>query len=481
MRVPRSALLRAAVAALPVLLAGCIDQPPDPSPDQAVFQGAFPAGFEPMAFDTSRLNALGIDTYQTFDGQDTIRIDVPSSSASPGYAGGPWKASGPLDLSGYTALTFWTRAARPVVVEAFGYGYNFLPLTSRYQETVFGLPLTTEWIRHLIPIPDPSRLVAERGIFWYVDADPVNYSFWLADMRYVHVDPALIDLRPGTGASAIPLAVGRKGAFPLTLSYADFDGTRRWLDSTDPGLGPAPAYFSFDSSDWAVATVDGNGTVTGVAPGTAVISARLGQVALPQAMTVTVTASVPAAPTAAPPAPTQAPSDVKSIYSDSYPLAVPGVIYGTNWSNGGCQAPQWPNCGNLTELNLGGNHVQRFTGLHYVGIDFTGTKIDASAMNYFHVDVWTPDANKFGVKLVSFPPGGGQVERQVSFNGRATHGGTVPPIVQGSWVSLDIPLSLFGDLPRATIGLLLWLDDGSVSGGGIEGGTFFIDNAYFHK
>jgi hypothetical protein len=148
----------------------------------------------------------------------------------------------------------------------------------------------------------------------------------------------------------------------------------------------------------------------------------------------------------------------------------------------------WPNCGNRTDLNLGGNAVQRYDGVYYVGIDFGGyaNLIDASAMTHLHVDVWTPDADKFGVQLVAFPDAtaaglGNGVSRTVSLNARATYGGRVLPLAPSTWVGLDIPLDLYGDLPRDKIGLILWLDNDAVSGGGVTGGTFYIDNVYFHR
>jgi hypothetical protein len=102
-------------------------------------------------------------------------------------------------------------------------------------------------------------------------------------------------------------------------------------------------------------------------------------------------------------------------------------------------------------------------------------------MTHFHVDVWTPDATKFGVKLVSFPASGGAVEGTVAYNGRSTFGGTQPPLSQGRWISLDIPLSRFRGVPMGSLGQLLWLDNGAIRPGGDEDGTFFVDNVYFYR
>ena len=482
---PRGSDMRWVLAVLPgLLLAGCIDDPAPPPPGTPVFRGGF-EGVEPKAFGDSRLNALSIDDYQTHGGARTIRVDVPMASATPGYAGGPFEAAKPLDLSGSTALAFWAKASRPAVLDKLGFGLVFND-PSIHQVTVFDLPLTEAWTHHVIPIPDPARLTAERGLFWYADNDPVNYSFWLADMAFVQVDEGLLDLRPRIGATAVTVVTARKAKVPLVLSYADLDGTRRLIDDLAPGGGPAPGYFTFSSSDSTVATVDATGTITGINPGQAVIEVKLRGRALPRTLAVDVVATIPAAPTAGPPEPTAAAADVKSLFSDAYPPAVTGVVFGTSWSNSvngvECPSPQWPNCGNRTDLTLeDGDNVQRYTGLNFVGIDLNGRRIDASDMTHVHVDVWTPNATKFGLKLVSFPAAGGQVERQVSFNTSTTNGGTTPLMSQGAWIQLDVPLALFPGLPLDTIGQLLFLDNAAVPPGGNEAGTFFIDNLYFHR
>ena len=117
--------------------------------------------------------------------------------------------------------------------------------------------------------------------------------------------------------------------------------------------------------------------------------------------------------------------------------------------------------------------VKRYSGLAYAGVEF----YDANAINVggftaLHVDLWTPDANQFGVKLVSFDAG--HPEAQVNITPAS---GT---ITNNGWVSLDIPLSQFTALnPNLTLTnlqQLLWIDN---QVGGIQNGTFYIDNVYF--
>lgn len=460
-----------AAAALPaLLLAGCIEEPPPDPPGTPVFSGGFPSGVEPKAFAGSRLNALNIDSYQTLAGVASMRIDVPRASATPGFAGGVVEAATPQDLSGSNALAFWSKASRPAVLDKLGFGLVFDD-PSVHQVTLYGLPLDEEWTHHVIPIPDPGSLTAERGLFWYAESDPVNYNLFLADMGFVQVDPGLLDLRPSLGAAALTIAAGRKAPVPLVLTWADLDGTRRALDATAPGEGPAPSYFRFSSSDSSIATVDASGVVTGITTGQALVEARLGRAALPVDLVVNVVPSLPSEPAAGPPAPpARAAADVISLFGDAYPRR-----------NVNLAPASFSVVASATTPSIAGNPVLKYTGLRFVGIDFTGAKIDASAMTHFHVDVWTPNATKFGIQLVAFPAGGGAVPVTVGLNGRTTYAGALPPFSQGSWIGLDIPLSLFAGLPLDSLGQLLWLDNGAIAPGGDEDGTFYVDNVYFYR
>lgn len=115
--------------------------------------------------------------------------------------------------------------------------------------------------------------------------------------------------------------------------------------------------------------------------------------------------------------------------------------------------------------------VKKYSGLIFAGVEFYAPRrIDASRMTGLHVDLWTPDANKFGIKLVSTTTSGA---RTVVF------GSTV--ITNNGWVSLDIPLSDFAGLDLANLDQLLWLDNGEAGPGGDQAGTFFIDNVYLYS
>ncbi len=165
-----------------------------------------------------------------------------------------------------------------------------------------------------------------------------------------------------------------------------------------------------------------------------------------------------ATPLTAAPVPTRPAGDVKSLHNSSgtYPNE-PVDTWRAAWSQG-----------NLTDYLIGdtGLTVKKYAGLNYAGVEFFNPQMDASGMTRLHLDLWTPDATKFSIKLVSFP---GAAEFEIFFNNTT--------IVKNQWVSLDIPLAQFTGVNLATLGQMLFIDNA----GGVENGTFYIDNVYFHR
>jgi hypothetical protein len=105
--------------------------------------------------------------------------------------------------------------------------------------------------------------------------------------------------------------------------------------------------------------------------------------------------------------------------------------------------------------------------------------VDATAMTHFHLDLWTPDATTFKVKLVDYGAngvwgdgsggaGGDDTEHELTFDATTT-----PALATGQWISLDLPLSDFTNLTaRAHVAQLILSATNS---------TVFVDNVFFHK
>jgi hypothetical protein len=175
----------------------------------------------------------------------------------------------------------------------------------------------------------------------------------------------------------------------------------------------------------------------------------------------------PTVPITAAPTPTYAAGDVISLFSNAY-TNVAVDTWRTSWSDA-----------TVTDEQVAGNDVKKYTSLVFVGIETVASQINATTMTHFRMDVWTPDAitgaDFLKVKLVDFGAnaafgGGDDVEHELTFNATST-----PAMTSGTWVTLDIPLSQFTGLTtRAHLAQLIIVGEGAVN-------TLFVDNVLLHR
>lgn len=157
-------------------------------------------------------------------------------------------------------------------------------------------------------------------------------------------------------------------------------------------------------------------------------------------------------PITAAPDPTVAASNVISIYSDAYtPITVSELP--TEWSGSGFE-----------EIQISGNNTIKYFNLDFTGIvtDY-GNPTDLTTMTHVHFDYWTSDGTGLGIKIVNTVNGEEDLE-------------SVGTVVQGQWVSVDIPLDDFA-MDRSEVTQILFdnlvPDDASI--------TVYIDNLYFYN
>jgi hypothetical protein len=140
----------------------------------------------------------------------------------------------------------------------------------------------------------------------------------------------------------------------------------------------------------------------------------------------------------APTPPAREPADVISIYSDAYTdVVVDDFDFGL--------------CGSspaVAEEMIAGNPTQRYLGEGCQGINFEFNRIDASAFTHLHFDFYTDEMNVIGkvfnLKLVDWAGNAtedGATGLEVNFND-----GTNPAITTGSWVSVDVDITVLGPL-----------------------------------
>ncbi len=163
-------------------------------------------------------------------------------------------------------------------------------------------------------------------------------------------------------------------------------------------------------------------------------------------------------PAVAAPDPVEDPANVISLFSGVY-TDVTVDTFLTPWSNA-----------QLNDVQVQGNDVKRYHALDFAGIETVANPIDASGMDFFHIDVWSPNATTFRVKLVDLAAG---VEGELAFN-----------IAQQQWVSLEIPLEDFADPALVTDPNNLLTSTSSIqqliiSGLPVGAVTAYVDNMYF--
>ncbi len=424
-----------------------------------VFIDGFSAGLEYLPFGDSDFGAFSVDTETRFDGAASMRLDVPNAGDPAGaYAGAIFPDYGGRDLSGYDALTFYAKASQSGIINEIGFGQDFGE--NKYQAVLQNLQLSTNWNKYVIAIPDPSKLTQESGLFWYAEGpeNGVGYSFWIDELKFEKLGtiaqprPAILDGEDVATQTFIGSGTQLTG---LTQTFNLGTG----LDQT---LVAAPGYFTFNSSNPAVATVDESGFVSIVGAGTAVITASLGGVDAAGSLTLNSLGDFTPAPT-----PQQDPANVISIFSDAY------INYPVDFYNG-YFAPFQTTQGQ-DDLEINGDNIIKYTDLNFVATEFKNPTLDATVMTNFHVDIQVEESIDPGdfirIQLGDFGAdavfgGGDDSSGSVQFPGST--------FTTGQWTSLDIPIADFGLSSLMNMAQIFFISDATIS-------TILVDNMYFYR
>lgn len=425
---------------------------PAPFPSGAViFDDTFAGGVDFQAFGGSKTDAITIDPTVRRLGSAALKVSIPGPNDPSGsYAGGAFVGKVARNLTGYNALTFWARASINAKVNVAGLG-NDNSGTSRFTAQQANLDVSPTWKKFILPIPDASKLPAEKGLFFFAEGPENNagYDLWLDDIKFETLT-SLGTLTPTIPTQSLTQEIGaRVNITGTTLKYAS--------NGSEQTMEVSANYFTFTSSNPAVASVSAEGAITALTVGTTTISAKLGETAATGAITLRTAAP----PTAAAPTPTRPAADVISLFSDVYP----NVPVDT-WSASFDQA-------DVADVTIAGNRTKKYTNLVFSAAEFTSTKVNASAMTHFHFDVYVYDAASFKLKLVDFGAnnafgGGDDSEHELSLSPTSS-----PAIVANAWNSFDIPLTAFSGLrARANLAQLILVASSP---------TVYLDNVYFYK
>ena len=398
-----------------------------------VFGDNYAAGVSFVDFGGA-VNTQSIDPTQHHSGTASLKIPITA-----GYSGGALVSASPTNLSAYTAVTFWAKNDNPAFkLDAAGLGNN--AATTVYAVERNGITLTSTWTKYYIPIPVASKLTAETGLFHFAEGSGEGaYNIWIDDIQYENVSAATLGTPTATFATeTFSKAIGE--------TFNPNATTSTYPVCAEGAMQTAKAYFTWTSSNTAVASIDATGSGTALAQGTTNITGKLGAVNATGVLTINVTAPLGVPTTAAPTPPVRPANQVVSLFSDAYTN-----VAGTDWF------PNWGQSTVVTEVNIVGNPTKKYTSLNYEGVQFAGT-VDASAMNKLHIDIWTPNCTAFDV----YPIVSGQPEQFV----------TLTPTLAG-WNSFDIDLSNY-TIPLNSIMQFKFV------GTPFGSSTVYFDNLYFY-
>ena len=406
----------------------------------------------------SKASAWSVDESEGYESYASMRFDVPNANDPEGnYAGGILRVDGSgRDLTEFDALTFWAKASQGVVIGEIGFGQDFG--LNKYQVSEIDISLGTNWQKYVIPIPDPSKLFDERGMFWY-SAGTQNtggngYTFWIDELKFEKL---------GTIGQPRPAIVNGEDlvqdAFAgIDLELTGLSQTFNLGNGLNKTVNLAPSYFDFSSSDPSLAFVDQYGIIS-VSNGSAVITASLAGVQAEGSLTINTIGGFDVAPT-----PTRIPSDVISLFSDTY-TNVPVDFFNGYWE------PYQTTLSNDFVVN--GNNMINYTNFNFVGNQFASPTIDATEYSNVHINIYLPEVPSnldFLITVRDFGPdqvdgGGDDTFQQVFFDGDDFEAGT--------WSTLEFPVTLE---TRNNMGLIIYEN---INGSSLT--EFYVDNIYFYK
>ena len=353
--------------------------------DPEVFLNGFGPGIDYQAFLDSKVDALNIDSDVTYSGSQSMRFTVPSVNDPSGFfAGGAFVHGSGRDLSGYNALTFWAKASMVATIGVAGFG-NDNSGTSQFVAGMTDLPVTTSWQRYIIPIPLAEKLTRERGLF-QIAAGAQNgsgFDLWLDEVQFEN---------SGLVAHPRPSIQTQISSYQVGDTISVEGGTVTFnIAGVDQAVFATAGYFTYASSNDSVVVVEENGIIRVVGEGSAIVSAKLGDVDATGGITVNVGAGS-GAPGAPAPVPTHPSADVVSLFSNAY-TNVPVDTWSADWDDAEVQ-----------DIVISGDDVKLYTNLVFAGVEFLSQEVDASSMTHMHLDIWTPDPTsdpaEFRIKLV---------------------------------------------------------------------------------
>ncbi len=410
------------------------------------------------AFGGSDLKAFQIETKETYNNsRQSMRFEVPDANSPNGsYAGGVFLSKSGRDLSGFNALTFYIKANQASTIGELGLGNSFGE--NKYVVSISGTQVTSNWKKIIIPIPDASKLVGERGLFYYAAAPDANgrgYTFWIDEVKFEKLGTLLQGqptINNGNNSTITSFT-------SVTTQVSGLTSTFTLPTGIVQSLNVSKAYFNFASSNPSVASINADGVATALSAGITIITGSLNGVQAKGSLTINCAGTYVSAPT-----PTKNPANVISIFSDAY------TNVGVNYYNG-YWAPWQTTISN--DFKVGNDNVLNYNNFNFVGMEFSNPTVNASSMSHLHLDVFFPgpiaSGRQLRVIVIDFGAdkvygGGDDTRHSTTF--------TAPTLVSQTWIPIDIPFSSMTGLTSRNNLAQIILEGGDNS-------SLYVDNVYF--
>lgn len=410
-------------------------------------------------FADAKPDVFSVDTKEGYLSNASIRIDVPNDTDPGGtYAGAIFRVDGAgRNLTGYDALTFYVKASTGIKLGDVGFGLDYLGDKNRVSTQ--NVNVGTNWSKVIVPIPDPTILTNERGVFWFSAGTQgtagSGYALWFDEIKFEKLGTV------GNPTSNIlnGQTITSKTFIGSSTTLTGLNHTYNLANGNDILVNSSAAYYEFKSSNPAVALVNDSGVVKVLSIGTAEVTATVKGILAKGKLIIESKGNFPGAPV-----PTRPQSDVKSIFSDAY-------INET-------ESNFTPNFGGSTtqteELITSSGKVLQYTNNNYTGIMFDNP-IDASGLGFLHIDAYVENASTtIGIQIRDI--GGNKlIETDVNTGNPMGDDKDIRSNMSGFqssvWKSFDIPLNGAILNQKNNLGALI-----------ITGGTlFYLDNIYFYK
>jgi hypothetical protein len=409
----------------------------------------------------SKPTAWSVDETEGYNSNASMRFDVPNANDPEGsYAGAIFRVDGAgRNLTDYDALTFYVKASQGVTIGEFGFGEDFDQ--NKYMATITNVSIGTNWTKIIIPIPDASKLLQERGMFRYAagsqGTNGFGYTFWIDDLKF----EKLGTIAQGQAAIMNGNDISETTFVGVNSNVEGIISTFNMPNGINQVVNLSSAYLEYSSSNPSVASVDSRGMITSLSQGTTVITATIGGVQATGSLTINCVGNFVFAPV-----PQQSPANVISIFSDAY-TNVPVNYYNGYWQ------PWQTTVSN--DFSVQGDNILNYTIFNFVGIEFSNPTVNANSMTHIHLDVFIPGpvapGRQLRVLVVDFGAdgafgGGDDTRHSTTF--------TAPTLVSQQWIPIDISFAnMPGLLSRSNLAQII------LEGG--DGSVLYVDNIYFYN